>query len=75
MSSGFPAMYDSNQPAHLYRLARMLKLCVASLSIVISKERIIKMLIRLCGCAGWYEPLLFECNLVRFSSNTCQIVH
>ena len=32
---------------------------VTNLDMLLSKKRIIKALIRLCGCAGWTAPLLF----------------
>ena len=32
---------------------------VASLDMILSKKRITKALIRLCGCAGWSVPVLF----------------
>ena len=35
------------------------KLLVVSLNMVLSKTRITRALIRLCGCAGWSAPLLF----------------
>ena len=40
---------------------------VASLSIILSRGRTTKALIRLRGCVGWSAPLIFKCNLVRFS--------
>ena len=32
---------------------------IASMHIILSKQRKTKVLIRLCGCAGWSAPLLF----------------
>ena len=32
---------------------------VANLHMILSKKRITKALIRLCGCAGWSAPVLF----------------
>ena len=66
LSSGFPTMQNSNQPAQLQRLARKL----ASLSIILSRERTTKALIRLRGCVGWSAPLIFECSYVRVSLDT-----
>ena len=43
---------------------------VASLSIILSRGRTTKALIRLRGCVGWSAPLIFECNYVRFSLDT-----
>ena len=40
---------------------------VVSLDIILSKERIIKALTSLSGCAGRSAPLLLACNKVRFS--------
>ena len=60
-SSGFPTMQDSNQPAQLQKLARMLKflfLCVSSLSIILFRERTTKGLIRLCR----YGYFMFSLN-------------
>ena len=35
---------------------------IASRGIILSKQRTIKALIRLCGCTGWSAPLLFTCH-------------
>ena len=43
---------------------------VATLSIILSRGRTTKALIRLHGCVGWHAPLIFECNYVRFSLDT-----
>ena len=52
--------WDSNQPAQLQKLARTLKnLDIASIHIILSKQRTTKVLIRLNGCAGRSAPLLF----------------
>ena len=69
MSSGFPIMQGSNQPAHLQRLVQQNAeiLRAASLSIILSWERTIKALIRLRGCVGWSAPLMCACSYVRFS--------
>ena len=42
----------------------------SSLSLILSRWRTTKALIRLRGCVGWSAPLIFECNYVRFSLNT-----
>ena len=68
LSSGFTTMQDSNQPAQLQREAEPLR--VASLSIILSRGRTTKALIRLRGCVGWSALLIFECNYVRFSLDT-----
>ena len=51
-SSEFATRYDTNQPAQLLRLARLEILDIASICIIISKQRATKTLIRLRGCAG-----------------------
>ena len=38
-----------------------------SLAIILSRERVIKVLIRLHICTGWSTPLFFACNQVRLS--------
>ena len=43
---------------------------VASLSIILSRGRTTKALIRLRGCVGWSAPLIFKCNYVRVSLDT-----
>ena len=43
---------------------------LSSLSIILSRGRTTKALIRLRGCVGWPGPLIFECNYVRFSLDT-----
>ena len=39
---------------------------LASIGIILSKQRTTKALIRLCGCAGWSAPLLFPYSKSRF---------
>ena len=39
---------------------------IISFIIILSRQHITKVLIRLHGCAGWYAPL-FVCNKIRFS--------
>ena len=51
----------------------MESLFVASLYMILSNKRIIKALIRLRGCAGWYVPLLFANTEYRFSRVEAQI--
>ena len=53
---GSPTKCDSTQSTWLQRLARKSKFC---LNMVLSKQRITKVLIRLRGCAGWSAPVLF----------------
>ena len=58
LSSGCPTKRVSNQSPQ--RLARKLKFHhVASLHMILSKKRITKAQIRLCGCAGWSASVLF----------------
>ena len=52
-------------PIELYRLS-----CKISL---LSRQRTIKALIRLRGCAGWSAPLLFTYDKNRFSHDVAQI--
>ena len=59
LSSGFPTKWDSNQSPHLQRVARKLTYHLASLDMILSKERRTKALIRLRGFADWSAPLLF----------------
>ena len=40
----------------------------ASQDVILSKKRITKMLIRMCGCAGWSAPLLFANHQRQFFS-------
>ena len=68
LSFGFPAKWDTNQPAQLQRQARKMKISlVASLDMERYKTRITKALIRLRGCAGWSAPVLFANTDNRFS--------
>ena len=60
LSSGFPSKRDSNQSPQLQRLSRKSKFTpVASLHMKLTKKRITKALISLCGCAGWSASVLF----------------
>ena len=59
LSLGFPTSYDSNQAAQLQKQARVLKLSIASRGVILSRQQTTKVLIKLCGCAGWSVPLLF----------------
>ena len=62
-------MQGSNKP-QLQRLVQYNAeiLHVESLSIILSRERTIKALIRLrMECVGWSGPLMFACSYVRFS--------
>ena len=54
----FSTRSDSNWPAQLQKLARILKFWLYR-DIILSKQRTTKALIRLRGCAGWSAPLLF----------------
>ena len=51
---------------------RVKNLYEASLEIILCREQITKVLIRLSGCAGWFVPLSFACIKVRFS---CHMGH
>ena len=42
---------------------------LASKGIILSRQRTPKVLIRLCGCAGWSAPLLLAYGKNRFSHN------
>ena len=48
---------------------------IASTSVVLSKQRRTKMLIRLQGCAGWSASLLFACRIkkMRFCYDVAQM--
>ena len=72
LSSGFPTRVDSNRPAELQGLARVLKFRIYR-DIILSRQWKIKMLIRLCGCAGWSAPLLFALGMNRFSHDMVHI--
>ena len=52
LSSRIPTRVDSNQPAQLQRLASLDILDLASIGIILSRQRTIKAVIRLRGCAG-----------------------
>ena len=58
----YEGLQDSNQPAQLHVAKKAEILSVASLSIILSRGRTTKALIRLRGCVGWSAPLIFECN-------------
>ena len=47
---------------------------VASLDMILSKERMTKVLISLCRCAGWSAPLLFANSEDRFSRVKAHII-
>ena len=60
----FPARYDSNWPAQLQKLARVLKFRLQNLrDIVLFNQRTTKALIRLRGCPDWSAPLLFAYDI------------
>ena len=40
---------------------------IETADIILSRQQTIKVLIRLCGCAGWSAPLLFAYGINRFS--------
>ena len=42
--------------------------------IILSRQRIIKVLIRLRGCAGWSAPLLFAYGINKFSHDTAHLI-
>ena len=42
--------------------------------IILSRHGTTKVLIRLCGCAGWSAPLLFAYGINRFSQDMAQII-
>ena len=63
---------DSNQPAQLQKLARILNLDIASIHIILSKQWTIKVLIRLQGCADWSVPLLFAYG-IRPAKQCCKV--
>ena len=46
---------------------------IASLDMILSKKRITKVLISLCGCAGWSAPLLFKIFEDKFSHTEANI--
>ena len=72
LSSGFATRVDSNRPAELQGLARVLKFRIYR-GIILSRQRTIEVLIRLCGCAGWSAPLLFAFGINRFSHDVVHI--
>ena len=49
-----------------HRLARILKFCMEKVLLLY----VLRVLIRLCGCAGWSAPLLFACGKLGFSYTT-----
>ena len=76
LSLGFATSWDTNRPAQLQRLARVLILemsAIASRGIILSKQRTIQVLIRLLGCAGWSAPLLFANGKSRFFHDMAHI--
>ena len=60
LSLGFPTKRDANLCPQLQRLAGKYEFLVANLFTILYEGRISKTLISYRGCAGWYEPLLFE---------------
>ena len=42
--------------------------------IILSRQRTTKMLIRLCGCAGWSAPLWFAYGINRFSDDLAHLI-
>ena len=46
---------------------------LASIYIILSRQRTIKELIRLRGCAGWYTPCLFVYCINRFSRDVARL--
>ena len=57
----------SNQSPQLQRQARNCNFTCSKFTMILSKMRITKALIRLRGCAGWSTPVLFENPEDRFS--------
>ena len=47
---------------------------IASIGIILSKQRTTKVLVRLRGCAGWSAPLLFESGINRFSHDVAHLI-
>ena len=47
---------------------------IASKDIILSKQRTTKVLIRLCGCAGWSAPLLFAYGINRYSHDVSHFI-
>ena len=75
LSLGFATRIDSNQPAQPQKLAKRLEISdIASRGIILSRQWTTKVLIRLCGWAGWSSPLLFAYGKNRFSYDVAQIV-
>ena len=69
LSSGFPTKRVSNQSLRLNRLDRKLIFFSheASLGMILLKKQTTKLLLRLCGCAGWSGPLLLQITWQVFS--------
>ena len=72
LSSAFATSWDSNRPAQLIRLARVLKFRLYQVE-VLSRQRTTKALIRLCRCACWFAMLLFAYVKSRFSHDVAHI--
>ena len=47
---------------------------LATIGIILSKQRITKLLIRLCGYTVWSEPLIFTYGINRFSYNVAHLI-
>ena len=62
LSSSFPTIWDLNQPAQLQRQAKNWNLAWLKVDYYYYQIANNKVLIRLCGCAGWAAPLLVACN-------------
>ena len=75
LSSGLWTRQVSNRPSQLQRLARVLEsLNLASVGIIVSRERTTKALNRLRTCAGWSVPLLFAYDKNVFSHDVTHIM-
>ena len=71
LSSAFSTKGDSIQSHQLQRLISL----VANQDMILSKKRIKKVFISLCGCTGWSAPLLFANPEDRFSHVEVHLVY
>ena len=62
----FPTRPDTNRPAQPQKLASLEISAIESRDIILSKQRTTKVLISMCGCAGWSAPLLFAYDMTHF---------
>ena len=54
--------------------SRVLKYHTASLGFILSMQRTTKVLVRLCGCAGWSGPWLLAFGIKRFSHDVAHML-